>query len=86
VCIPPEQHKFEACFGDSVYTSGCCDNLPVSFYGFSNQLYTTIEAWSDILMTTHVPDGWYSYPGEAFVALFINGINVQVAARITCIP
>jgi hypothetical protein len=85
VCETPRQFKFEACFGDSVYTSGCCENPLVSFYGFSNELYTTIEAWSDILMTTHVPDGWYSYPGESFVAQFINGINVQIAIRITCI-
>jgi len=86
VCIPPTQYKFEACLGDSVYTSGCCANPTVLFYGFSSQLYTTLEAWSDIGMTTHVADGWYSYPGESFVAQFINGINVQVATRITCIP
>ena len=85
VCVAPEQIKFEACFGDSVYTSGCCENPFVSFYGFSAQLYNTVEAWSDILMTTHVADGWYSYIGEGFIAQFINGINVQVAIRIACI-
>lgn len=85
ICPTPEQFKFEACFGDSVYTSGCCENPFVSFYGFSAQLYTTVEAWSDIGMTTHVPDGWYSNNGEGFIAQFINGINVQVAIRIACI-
>ena len=86
VCVSPHPNYFEACLGDSVYTSGCCQTAGQSFYGLAAQLYNCNEAWSDSAMTTHVIDGWYSYPGESFVAQFINGIKVQVAARITCIP
>jgi hypothetical protein len=86
VCTSPHPNYFEACLGDSVYTSGCCQTAGQSFYGLAAQLYNCNEAWSDAAMTTHVIDGWYSYPGESFVAQFINGIKVQVAARITCIP
>ena len=85
-CTPPHANYFEACLGDSVYTSGCCQTAGQSFYGLAAQLYNCNEAWSDAAMTTHVIDGWYSYPGESFIAQFINGIKVQVAARITCIP
>ena len=84
-CTPPHANYFEACLGDSVYTSGCCQTAGQSFYGLAAQLYNCNEAWSDAAMTTHVIDGWYSYPGESFIAQFINGIRVQVAARITCI-
>ena len=86
VCASPHANYFEACLGDSVYTSGCCQTAGQSFYGLAAQLYNCNEAWSDAAMTTHVIDGWYSYPGESFIAQFINGIKVQVAARITCIP
>jgi hypothetical protein len=86
VCIPDEIQKYDPCRGNSVYEAGCCQFPSQSFYSFSNTVYQATEAWSDLALTTHVPDGWYANPGELFVAQFINGINVQVAARITCIP
>jgi hypothetical protein len=86
VCIPDEIQKYDPCRGNSVYEAGCCQFPSQSFYSFSNTVYQATEAWSDLALTTHVPDGWYANAGESFVALFINGINVQVAARITCIP
>jgi hypothetical protein len=86
VCIPDEIQKYDPCRGNSVYEAGCCQFPSQSFYAYSNTVYQATEAWSDLALTTHVPDGWYANPGELFVAQFINGINVQVATRITCIP
>jgi hypothetical protein len=86
VCVPDEIQKYDPCRGNSVYEAGCCQFPSQSFYSFSNTVYQATEAWSDLALTTHVPDGWYANPGELFVAQFINGINVQVATRITCIP
>jgi hypothetical protein len=86
VCVPDEIQKYDPCRGNSVYEAGCCQFPSQSFYAYSNTVYQATEAWSDLALTTHVPDGWYANPGELFVAQFINGINVQVATRITCIP
>jgi hypothetical protein len=86
VCIPNVLQFYQPCRGNSVYEAGCCQFPLQPFYAYSNTVYQATQAWSNIAMTTHVPDGWYANPGESFVALFINGINVQVAARITCIP
>jgi hypothetical protein len=86
VCIPNVIKKYDPCRGNSVYEAGCCQFPSQSFYAYSNTVYQATQAWSDLALTTPVIDGWYANPGELFVAQFINGINVQVAARITCIP
>jgi hypothetical protein len=86
VCIPSVLQFYQPCRGNSVYQAGCCQFPLQPFYAYSNTVYQATQAWSNIAMTTPVTDGWYANPGESFVAQFINGINVQVAARITCIP
>ena len=86
VCVPNVIRKYEPCRGNSVYEAGCCQFPLQDFYAYSNSVYQATQAWSDAALTTPVADGWYANPGESFVAQFINGIKVQVAARITCIP
>lgn len=86
VCVPNVIRYYQPCRGNSVYEAGCCQFPLQSFYAYSNTVYQATQAWSDAALTIPVADGWYANPGESFVALFINGINVQVAARITCIP
>jgi hypothetical protein len=86
VCIPDVLQFYQPCRGNSVYEAGCCQFPLQPFYAYSNTVYQATQAWSNIAMTTPVVDGWYANPGELFVAQFINGIKVQVAARITCIP
>jgi hypothetical protein len=86
VCVPNVIRKYDPCRGNSVYEAGCCQFPLQPFYAYSNTVYQATQAWSDAALTIPVTDGWYANPGELFVALFINGINVQVATRITCIP
>ena len=86
VCVPNVIRKYDPCRGNSVYEAGCCQFPSQSFYAYSNSVYQATQAWSDAALTTPVADGWYANTGESFVAQFINGIKVQVAARITCIP
>ena len=84
VCVEPVQYKFDACFGQSVSDASCCVVTGQPFYGFSNTLWSCPHAWSDMAMTTPVPDGWYYNSSEPFVAQFINGFNVQVAFVVPC--
>ena len=86
VCVPNVIRYYQPCRGNSVYEAGCCQFPLQPFYAYSNSVYQATQAWSDAAMTTPVADGWYANTGESFVAQFINGIKVQVAARITCIP
>jgi hypothetical protein len=86
VCIPDVIRYYQPCRGNSVYEAGCCQFPLQPFYAYSNTVYQATQAWSDAALTIPVADGWYANPGELFVAQFINGINVQVATRITCIP
>lgn len=86
VCVPNVIRYYQPCRGNSVYEAGCCQFPLQPFYAYSNTVYQATQAWSDAALTIPVADGWYANPGESFVALFINGIKVQVAARITCIP
>jgi len=86
VCVPNIIRHYQPCRGNSVYESGCCQFSLQSFYAYSASVYQATQAWSDASLTTPVTDGWYANPGESFVAQFINGIKVQVASRITCIP
>jgi hypothetical protein len=86
VCIPDVIRYYQPCRGNSVYEAGCCQFPLQPFYAYSNTVYQATQAWSDLALTTPVADGWYANPGESFVAQFINGIKIQVAARITCIP
>jgi hypothetical protein len=86
VCVPNVIRKYDPCRGNSVYEAGCCQFPLQPFYAYSNTVYQATQAWSDLALTTPVADGWYANPGESFVAQFINGIKIQVAARITCIP
>ena len=86
VCVPNVIRYYQPCRGNSVYEAGCCQFPLQDFYAYSNSVYQATQAWSDAALTTLVADGWYANPGESFVAQFINGIKVQVAARITCIP
>jgi hypothetical protein len=86
VCVPNVIRYYQPCRGNSVYEAGCCQFPLQSFYAYSNSVYQATQAWSDAALTIPVADGWYANPGESFVAQFINGIKVQVAARITCIP
>ena len=84
VCVEPVQYKYDACFGQNVSDASCCILPSQPFYGFSNTLWSCPHAWSDIAMTTPVPDGWYYNSSEPFVAQFINGFNVQVAFVVHC--
>jgi hypothetical protein len=84
VCIPDEIQKYDPCRGSSVYNAGCCEIPSQPFYAFSNTVYQATEAWSDLALTTHVPDGWYYNAGEPYVARFINGFNVQLAIVVPC--
>ena len=86
VCVPNVLNYYRPCLGNSVYEAGCCQFPSQDFYAYSASVYQATQAWSDAAMTTPVADGWYANTGESFVAQFINGIKVQVAARITCIP
>jgi hypothetical protein len=86
VCVPNVIRYYQPCRGNSVYEAGCCQFPLQPFYAYSNSVYQATQAWSDAALTIPVADGWYANPGESFVAQFINGIKVQVAARITCIP
>lgn len=86
VCVPNVIRYYQPCRGNSVYEAGCCQFPSQSFYAYSNSVYQATQAWSDAALTTPVADGWYANTGESFVAQFINGLKVQVAARITCIP
>jgi serine/threonine protein kinase len=86
VCVPNVIRYYQPCRGNSVYEAGCCQFPLQPFYAYSNTVYQATQAWSDAALTIPVADGWYANPGELFVAQFINGIKVQVAARITCIP
>ena len=86
VCVPNVIRYYQPCRGNSVYEAGCCQFPLQPFYAYSNTVYQATQAWSDAALTIPVADGWYANPGESFVAQFINGIKVQVAARITCIP
>jgi hypothetical protein len=86
VCIPDVIRYYQPCRGNSVYEAGCCQFPLQPFYAYSNTVYQATQAWSDAALTIPVADGWYANTGELFVAQFINGINVQVATRITCIP
>jgi hypothetical protein len=85
VCTRPGQEKFDACFGASVIDASCCVNPFQPFYGFANELYNCTEAWSDMAMTTHVPDGWYYNPGEPYVARYVNGLLTNLANHVSCI-
>lgn len=85
VCTRPGQEKFDACFGASVIDASCCGNPLQPFYGFANELYNCTEAWSDIALTTHVPDGWYYNPGEPYVARYVNGLLTNLANVVSCI-
>jgi hypothetical protein len=85
VCTRPGQEKFDACFGASVIDASCCVNPFQPFYGFANELYNCTEAWSDMAMTTHVPDGWYYNPGEPYVARYVNGLLTNLANVVSCI-
>ena len=86
VCVPNVIRYYQPCRGNSVYEAGCCQFPLQDFYAYSNSVYQATQAWSDAALTIPVADGWYANPGESFVAQFINGIKVQVASRITCIP
>lgn len=86
VCVPNVIRYYQPCRGNSVYEAGCCQFPSQNFYAYSNSVYQATQAWSDAALTIPVADGWYANTGESFVAQFINGIKVQVAARITCIP
>ena len=86
VCVPNVITYYQPCRGNSVYEAGCCQFPLQNFYAYSNTVYQATQAWSNAALTIPVADGWYAKPGESFVAQFINGIKVQVAATITCIP
>jgi hypothetical protein len=85
VCTRQGQEKFDACFGASVIDASCCVNPFQPFYGFAPELYNCTEAWSDIALTTHVPDGWYYNPGEPYVARYVNGLLTNLANVVSCI-
>ena len=85
VCTRPREFRFDACYGDNVSDASCCVNPFQPFYGFANELYNCTEAWSDIALTTHVPDGWYYNPGEPYVARYVNGLLTNLANVVSCI-
>jgi hypothetical protein len=85
VCTTPGQFKYEACFGATVIDASCCGTPNQPFYGFANKLYNCTEAWSNIGMTIHVPDGWYYNPGEPYVARYVNGLLTNLANVVSCI-
>jgi hypothetical protein len=85
VCTRPGQEKFDACFGATVIDASCCGNPLQPFYGFATELYNCTEAWSNIGMTIHVPDGWYYNPGEPYVARYVNGLLTNLANVVSCI-
>jgi serine/threonine protein kinase len=85
VCTRPGQERFDACFGATVIDASCCVNPFQPFYGFATELYNCTEAWSDMAMTTHVPDGWYYNPGEPYVARYVNGLLTNLANVVSCI-
>jgi hypothetical protein len=85
VCTRPGQFKYEACFGATVIDASCCVNPLQPFYGFAPELYNCTEAWSNIGMTIHVPDGWYYNPGEPYVARYVNGLLTNLANVVSCI-
>ncbi len=85
VCTRPGQEKFDACFGASVIDASCCVTPFQPFYGFAPELYNCTEAWSDMAMTTHVPDGWYYNTGEPYVARYVNGLLTNLANVVSCI-
>ena len=85
VCTRPGQFKYEACFGATVIDASCCVTPFQPFYGFATELYNCTEAWSDMAMTTHVPNGWYYNTGEPYVARYVNGLLTNLANVVSCI-
>jgi hypothetical protein len=85
VCTRPREFRFDACYGDNVSDASCCVNPFQPFYGLANELYNCTEAWSDMAMTTHVPDGWYYNTGEPYVARYVNGLLTNLANVVSCI-